>query len=117
MFEALVLRNDDGGFRSGLEHFSDQDLDASAPILVDISHSSINYKDALAVLNKGKIVRAPFPFVPGIDFVGQIRECSVDEFAVDDWVIGTGGGLGETTWGGYAQKQRVPAGYLVKLPS
>lgn len=116
MFDALVLRNDPDGFRSGIEQLSVDQLDASNPVLVQVSHSGINYKDALAVLNKGKIVRAAFPFIPGIDFVGKIQESTVSQFAPGEWVIGTGGGLGETTWGGYSGQQRIPSEYLVKLP-
>ncbi len=83
---------------------------------VEVLYSSVNYKDALAVTGKGKIVRAPFPFVPGIDLVGRVVHSSSDSFSTGDSVVQTGGGLGEYEWGGFSQRQRVSADTLVHLP-
>ncbi len=85
-------------------------------VAIDILYSGINYKDALAVTGGGKIIRAPFPFVPGIDFAGYVAASRATGFAVGDAVVQTGGGCGETFWGGYAQRQHITPESLVKLP-
>lgn len=89
---------------------------AEGEVRVAVSHSGLNYKDALAVTGQGKIIRGDFPFVPGIDLAGKVVESASDDFSPGDRVIGTGWGLGETRWGGYAERQRVPASTLVELP-
>lgn len=85
-------------------------------VLVAVSHSGLNYKDALAVTGRGKIIRGAYPFVPGIDLVGEVVESASDHFEAGDAVIGTGWGLGENRWGGYTERQRIPASALVSLP-
>jgi acrylyl-CoA reductase (NADPH) len=84
-------------------------------VSVRVSHSTLNYKDALAITGKSPIVRA-FPMVPGIDFAGIVEASSNDAFREGDAVIGNGFGIGERTWGGLAQRARVPAEGLVHLP-
>jgi acrylyl-CoA reductase (NADPH) len=84
-------------------------------VLVDVSHSSLNYKDGLAITAKGKIIRK-FPMILGIDLAGTVVESSSPEFQVGDRVAGTGQGLGELAWGGFTQLQRVSADQIVKLP-
>lgn len=86
------------------------------PILIAVEYSGINYKDALAVTGMGKIVRAPFPFVPGIDLAGIVLRSELDGYAPGDRVVLTGGGLGESHSGGYSQLQSVTSEYLLKLP-
>ena len=110
--KALIARKQDKGYSVALE-----DLDELPPgdVTVDIAYSSLNYKDALAVTAKGKIIRK-FPMVIGIDLAGTVIESTTDEFKPGDRVIGTAQGLGETEWGGYAQRQRVLAKTLVHLP-
>lgn len=85
-------------------------------VLVDVSHSSLNYKDGLAVTGRGKIVRAPFPFVPGIDLVGTVRESASSRWQPGEAVILTGWGTGEERWGGFAEQARADACHLVRLP-
>ncbi|MEX0747366.1 MAG: MDR family oxidoreductase, partial [Rhodothermales bacterium] len=85
--------------------------------LVAVLYSSLNYKDGLAVTGRGKIIRGDYPFVPGIDLVGRIEETESARFNPGDLVIGTGWGLGEAHWGGYAQVQRVESSWLVPLPA
>ena len=98
-----------------------RDLDASilpeGDVDVDVLWSSLNYKDALAVTGRSPIVRAPFPFVPGIDLVGQVTGSRSDEFQTGDLVVQTGWGLGENRFGGFSEKARVKAAHLVPLPS
>ncbi len=83
---------------------------------VAVLYSSLNYKDALAVTGTGKIVRAPFPFVPGIDLAGRVVRSGSAAFSPGDLVIQTGGGIGEFSWGGYSQKQRLADQTLVAMP-
>lgn len=113
--QALVLEQSDG-----LTHAQIREIDAeqlpAGDVTVDISWSSINYKDALAITGKGKIIRN-FPMVPGIDFVGTVRHSDSDRFAVGQPVILTGWGVGENHWGGLAQQARVKSDWLVPLPA
>ena len=110
---ALVLE----GARAATVRPLDHDALPKAPVHISVLYSSLNYKDALAVTGQGKVIRAPFPFVPGIDLVGRVKSSKVPSFDRGDLVVQTGGGLGETTWGGYSQHQHVDARYLVRLPS
>ncbi|MFP1813330.1 MDR family oxidoreductase [Lonsdalea quercina] len=84
-------------------------------VTVDVSWSSINYKDALAITGQGKIVRQ-FPMIPGIDFAGTVHRSDDDAFVVGQSVILTGWGVGENHWGGLAQSARVKSDWLVALP-
>lgn len=85
-------------------------------VLIDVSHSSLNYKDGLAVTGTGKIVRGEFPFVPGIDLAGTVAASESDAWAPGDRVVLTGWGTGEDRWGGYAERARAGADHLVRLP-
>lgn len=111
--KALIARKQEKGYSVALE-----ELDELPPgdVTVDIDYSSLNYKDALAVTAKGKIIRK-FPMVLGIDLAGTVVESTTDEFKTGDRVIGLAQGLGETEWGGFAQRQRVQANALVPLPA
>jgi len=111
--KALIARKQEKGYSVALE-----ELDELPPgeVTVDIAYSSLNYKDALAVTARGKIIRK-FPMVIGIDLAGTVVESTTDEFKPGDRVVGLAQGLGETEWGGYAQRQRVLAKTLVPLPS
>ncbi|MEQ9914327.1 acrylyl-CoA reductase (NADPH) [Pectobacterium polaris] len=113
--QALVLEQSDG-----LTHAQIREIDAeqlpAGDVTVDISWSGINYKDALAITGKGKIIRN-FPMVPGIDFVGTVRHSDSDRFSVGQPVILTGWGVGENHWGGLAQQARVKSDWLIPLPA
>lgn len=85
-------------------------------VLVRVSHSSLNYKDGLAVTGKGKIIRGEFPFVTGIDLVGTVESSEHSEFEPGNAVVLTGWGTGEARWGGYAERARVSSDHLVRLP-
>lgn len=111
---ALVLHRDPD-HRVSIETVSDSDLPAGE-VLIDVSHSSLNYKDGLAVTNTGKIVRGGFPFVPGIDLAGTVAESASPAWAAGDAVLLTGWGTGEDRWGGYATRARAKAEHLVRLP-
>ncbi len=115
MFNALVLDRAADTLTASVRALDDDAL-PEGDVLVAVLYSSLNYKDALAVTGKGKIIRGAFPFVPGIDLVGRVEASTASAFAPGDRVILTGGGLGERTWGGYSQRQRVGAEWLVSLP-
>lgn len=114
MFKALVVRKDDAGYRADLERIDDRDLPAGE-VLVDVQWSTINYKDGLAITGKAPVVRH-FPLVPGIDFAGIVATSTSPDFSPGDKVILNGWGVGETHWGGLAQKARVKADWLIRLP-
>jgi acrylyl-CoA reductase (NADPH) len=84
-------------------------------VLVNVDYSSINYKDALAITGRSQIVRS-FPMVPGIDLAGTVTESRDVRFKPGDAVLLNGWGVGETHWGGLAQKARVKADWLVHMP-
>ena len=89
---------------------------ADGDVLVDIDWSSLNYKDALAITGKGKIIRQ-FPMVPGIDFSGIVSESRDPRFVSGQAVILTGWGVGENHWGGLAAQACVKGDWLVSLPT
>src|SRR5687767_9081730 len=116
-FSALLARPTEGhNYRVAPESLADTDLPADAEVLVDVAYSSLNYKDALAVTGKGRIIRK-FPMVLGIDLAGTVVESRAPELQAGDRVVATGQGLGETDWGGYTTRQRVRADALVPLPA
>ena len=94
----------------------DEDALPSGQILVSVACSTLNYKDALAITGKGRIIRGPLPFVPGIDLTGTVETSSSPQFLTGQRVILNGGGMGENHWGGLSQKQRVSSDYLIPLP-
>jgi len=116
MSRSLVLNQSADGIEAVVRDMNPQELNAPGLLRVRVAYSSMNYKDALAVTGRGKIIRARYPFVPGIDFVGEVIESRSERFNVGDRVVGTGGGLGETMWGGYTELLTVPDTWLVSLP-
>lgn len=115
MARALFLDRTGGRVRPQLESIEKERLQ-EGDVLVAVSYSALNYKDALAVTGRGKIIRGEYPFIPGIDLVGEVVESDHDEFTAGDQVIGTGWGLGESHWGGYSGLQRLRGAWLVPLP-
>jgi len=95
----------------------DLDMEALMPgdVTVAVDYSTVNYKDGLAVTGRGSIIKT-FPLVPGIDFSGRVEQSSNTAFQPGDRVVLNGFALSMTHHGGYAQKARVPAEWLVKLP-
>jgi acrylyl-CoA reductase (NADPH) len=122
-FQALVVREaEEGNPKSAvasIESLTDDELPVYAgadQVTVDIDYSSLNYKDGMALTGKGRIIRS-FPMVPGIDFAGTVASSTSSRFAQGDSVILTGWGVGEQYWGGYSQRQRVKADWLVSRPA
>ena len=115
MFKALVLKKqDDADASVSVEDLNISDL-PEGDVLVKVSFSTINYKDALAITSSSPIIKN-YPMVPGIDFAGEVEESNNDNFKIGDKVILNGFGVGEKYWGGLAQKARVKGEWLVKLP-
>lgn len=112
--QALVLEQSDGRTLAAIKHLTSDDLPAG-DVTVDIDWSSLNYKDALAITGKGKIIRQ-FPMVPGIDFAGKVHHSEDPRFHIGQSVLLTGWGVGENHWGGLAEQARVKGDWLVPLP-
>ncbi|WP_115717616.1 acrylyl-CoA reductase (NADPH) [Gallaecimonas mangrovi] len=115
MFNALLIEKDHQGYRCHLKSLDEKQLPAG-DVEVDISHSTLNYKDALAITGKSPIVRQ-FPMVPGIDFAGTVSHSQHPDFKTGDKVVLNGWGVGEQHWGGLSQKARVNGDWLVPLPT
>jgi acrylyl-CoA reductase (NADPH) len=113
-FRAVLLDQEDGRTTARLADLPLAEL-PEGEVLVDVAYSTLNYKDGLAITGAGKIVRR-FPFVPGIDFSGTVRESSDSRYAPGDEVVLTGWGVGERHWGGLATRARVKGDWLVPLP-
>lgn len=114
-FSAMVLRQDDQkNTLSSVEELSLTEL-PDEDTLVKIDYSTLNFKDALAVTGKGKIVRN-WPLVPGVDFAGTVISTSNPRLEAGQRVVLTGWSVGEAWWGGYSQYQRIRGDWLVPLP-
>jgi acrylyl-CoA reductase (NADPH) len=114
MFKGILIEKDNLGYRAGLRDIDETDLPAGN-VVVRVHNSTLNYKDALAITGKGPVVRH-FPMVPGIDLVGVVEESSHADYRVGDRVVLNGWGVGETHWGGLAEKARLNGDWLVPLP-
>ena len=112
-FSALWINNTDG-YTAEVRNTSRQDL-PQGEVLVRVHYSAINYKDALAITGKGKILR-DFPAIPGIDFAGEVVESTNPDFRAGAKVLLTGWGVGERHFGGLSQYARVPGKWLLPLP-
>ena len=115
MFDALVVdKGEDGKTSAAVRQLSLDDL-PPGEVTVAVEHSTLNYKDGLCLGSGGGLVRS-WPHVPGIDFAGTVEASDDDRYAPGDRVVLTGWRVGEAHWGGYAQKARVRADWLVPLP-
>ena len=114
-FKALIIDNQNENFTRSI-----QDLDTSAlkdgNVLVKVDYSSLNYKDAMILKDGGRIIRN-FPFVPGIDFSGNVVESEDTNFKSGDRVILTGFRVGEAFFGGFSQYAKVNSNFLIKAPA
>ncbi len=113
-FEALLLTKTDGGQNAAWSRLTEASL-MDGDVAVRVTHSTINYKDGLAITGKAPVVRR-WPMIPGIDFSGTVESSSHPEFKPGDEVLLNGWGLGETHLGGYSQYARVKGDWLVPLP-
>lgn len=114
-FTALVARQDNDGITTAVETLRSSDL-PHGEVTIRVHYSSVNYKDALALMPKGGVVRN-YPIVPGIDLTGEVVSSETDEFSIGDFVLAHGYDIGTGRHGGYAEYARVPAEWVVKLGS
>lgn len=114
-FPALIARQKDKTYSVALEQLTMDQL-PPGELLIDVAYSSLNYKDALAITGRGRIVRK-FPMVLGIDMAGTVIESASPDFANGDQIVAVAHGLGESEWGGYSGMQTIRAETAVRLPS
>ncbi|MGV0962132.1 MAG: MDR family oxidoreductase [Limnohabitans sp.] len=115
MFNGILITKDESGYRAAVAQMDEAQLPAG-DVSVRVSHSTLNYKDGLAITGKGPVVRS-FPMVPGIDLVGVVEESANPAYRAGDTVLLNGWGVGEVHWGGLAQKARLKGDWLIPLPS
>ncbi|MCF3594663.1 acryloyl-CoA reductase [Rhodobacteraceae bacterium LMO-12] len=116
MFNALVVQKDEesGKTSAAVTQIGLEDL-PQAEVTVAVEYSTVNYKDGLCIGPGGGLVRK-YPHVPGIDFAGTVEASDDERYKPGDKVVLTGWRVGEAHWGGYSQKARVRADWLVPLP-
>jgi len=115
MFNALIVEKDEDGKTHASVQQIGEDRLPEGEVTVAVEYSTVNYKDGLCIGPGGGLVRH-YPHVPGIDFAGTVEASSDDRYKPGDKVVLTGWRVGEAHWGGYAQKARVKADWLVPLP-
>lgn len=113
-FKAIRIDKDDGGQHAAYVEMSADEL-MYGDVCIEITHSTLNYKDGLAITGKGPVVRR-FPMIPGVDFTGRVTASTHADFRPGDLVVAGGCGLGEAHYGGLAEKARVSGEWLVPLP-
>jgi len=113
-FRALLLEDGPQGPTATVRDLARSAL-PDGEVLVRIDYSCLNYKDALALTGRGKIVRS-YPIVPGADYAGTVEESASPDFAPGERVVLTGWGVGERHWGGLARYARARADWLIRLP-
>ncbi|MBF0679897.1 MAG: oxidoreductase [Devosia sp.] len=114
-FQALVTSKDGAGKVSSRVEMIGDDRLPEGNVTVDVEWAGLNYKDGLCLTGAGGLVRN-FPHVAGIDFAGTVAESADSRYKAGDKVLLTGWRVGEAHWGGYAQRARVNADWLVPVP-
>lgn len=115
MFRGILIEKDESGYRAAVKEIDEAGL-PDGNVTVRVSHSTLNYKDGLAITGKGPVVRK-FPMVPGIDLAGIVEESTDPQYRPGDAVLLNGWGVGEGHWGGLAQKARLKGDWLIPLPA
>src|SRR5580704_3773848 len=113
-FRALMLHEEGGKVVSRLETVDESRL-PPGEVTIAVEYSTLNYKDGMILEGQGRLVRA-YPHVPGVDFAGTVVSSDSPDFRPGDPVVLTGWRVGELQWGGYAERARVKAEYLVRRP-
>ena len=114
-FKALLISKADDGQSVDWTELAEDEL-MEGDVTVRVTHSTLNYKDGLAVTGKAPIVRN-WPMIPGIDLAGVVESSAHGDYKEGDQVLVNGWGLGETHYGGYAERARVKGDWLVPVPS
>jgi acrylyl-CoA reductase (NADPH) len=112
--KAILITKENENYAATLTDIPETDL-PQGDVTVNVEYSTLNYKDSLAITGASPVVRS-FPMVPGIDLAGTVQESAHPDFKPGDRVVLNGWGVGETHWGGYAQKARLKADWLIPLP-
>ncbi|CUU54678.1 putative quinone oxidoreductase, YhdH/YhfP family [Parafrankia irregularis] len=115
MFSAILIEKGESGQSVSVTSLDEAAL-PEGDVTVEVEYSTLNYKDGLAITGKLPVVRK-FPMVPGIDLVGVVTDSSHPAWKPGDRVVHNGWGVGETHWGGLAQRARLKGDWLVPLPS
>ncbi|WP_147532753.1 NADPH:quinone oxidoreductase family protein [Bacillus marasmi] len=113
-FKAFVVNKSDENFSAEVRIMSTDDLPAG-DVLIKVHYSSVNFKDGLASIPNGKIVRS-YPFIPGIDLAGVVAHSTDPRFKVGDEVIATSYEIGVSHFGGFSEYARIPGDWIVPLP-
>jgi acrylyl-CoA reductase (NADPH) len=114
-FRCILVTKTDGAQKATLAEFSEAEL-MEGDVTIAVSHSTLNYKDGLALAGAAPVVRK-FPLIAGIDFAGKVVQSGDARFKAGDAVVCNGWGMGETHHGGYAARARVKGDWLVPLPT
>ena len=114
MFKAIWLTQDAGTTRAEYKSIDEAEL-PEGEVDIAVKYSALNFKDALAITGRGAVVRS-WPMVPGIDMAGIVERSSDPAWKPGDRVVVTGWGIGESRWGGLAQKARVKSSMVLRLP-
>ncbi|WP_409262391.1 MDR family oxidoreductase [Pseudomonas putida] len=114
MFKAILIEKLEDKYSARLTELQDDQL-PSGNVTVKVAYSTLNYKDALAITGKGPVVRQ-FPMVPGIDLAGTVEASDDPRYKPGDRVLLNGWGVGESHWGGLAQKARLNGDWLIPHP-
>jgi acrylyl-CoA reductase (NADPH) len=113
--QGILLTKPESGFNAAVTEIDEAQL-PEGDVTVRVDYSTLNYKDGLAITNKSPVVRK-WPMVPGIDLAGTVEASTHVDFKPGDKVVLNGWGVGETHWGGLAQKARLKGDWLIPLPS
>ncbi len=114
-FRALLVSKTDTGQKAEVTRFNEADL-MEGDVTVAVHHSSVNYKDGLAVSGKGPIIRK-WPLIPGVEFTGKVISSTHPRWNAGDEVLMGGWGMGENHHGGFAERARVNGNWLVPIPA
>jgi acrylyl-CoA reductase (NADPH) len=114
VFSAILIEKGESGQSVTRTSVDDAQL-PDGDVTVDVEYSTLNFKDGLAITGRSPVVRK-FPMVPGIDLAGVVSDSSHADWSKGDRVVLNGWGVGETHWGGFAQRARLNGDWLVPLP-
>jgi acrylyl-CoA reductase (NADPH) len=114
-FKAFIVNKTENDFSAQVQPITLEDL-PPGDVIIKVAYSSVNFKDGLASIPKGKIVRS-YPFVPGIDLAGVVVSSTDSRFAEGDEVIATSYEIGVSHYGGYSEYARIPGEWIVPLPA
>ncbi|WP_144475089.1 acryloyl-CoA reductase [Cytobacillus oceanisediminis] len=113
-FKAFMVNKNEQNFSAEVKTIRLEDLPAG-DVLIKVAYSSVNFKDGLASIPNGKIVRS-YPFIPGIDLAGTVVRSDDSRFNEGDEVIATSYEIGVSHYGGYSEYARIPGDWIVPLP-